>query len=53
MRTAAIAAALALLVAGCGEEQESEQPAQTNDAFPVTIEHKFGTTTVEETPERV
>ena len=53
MRTAVIAAALALLVAGCGEEQESEQPAQTNDAFPVSIEHKFGTTVVEEPPERV
>jgi len=53
MRTAAIAAALALLVAGCGDEQESEQPAQTNDAFPVSIEHKFGTTTVEQTPKRV
>jgi len=53
MRTAVIAAALALLVAGCGDEQESEQPAQTNDAFPVSIEHKFGTTVVEDQPERV
>ena len=54
MRAAVIAAALALLVAaGCGEEQESDRPTQTNDAFPVSIEHKFGTTTVEQPPKRV
>ncbi len=53
MRAALIATALALFVSGCGEEQDSERPAQTNDSFPVSIEHKFGTTVVEQPPKRV
>ena len=53
MRAALIATALALFVSGCGEEQDGERRAQTNDSFPVSIEHKFGTTTVEERPQRV
>jgi ABC-type Fe3+-hydroxamate transport system substrate-binding protein len=53
MRAALIATALALVVAACGEEQGSEPGPQTNDSFPVSIEHKFGTTTVEQPPERV
>src|SRR5262245_37268047 len=52
MRTAVIAALLALLAAGCGEEA-SEPAPQAGDGFPVTIEHKFGTTTVDQAPERV
>jgi iron complex transport system substrate-binding protein len=50
--------AAALLVLGCGSDADTATPAggassaQTG-AFPVTIEHKFGSTTVEQAPERV
>jgi iron complex transport system substrate-binding protein len=54
MRAALTIIAIALLVAGCGdEEQQQQQPAQSGAGFPVTIEHKFGTTEVEAPPERV
>ena len=53
MRTAVIAVALALLAAGCGEEEAAEPATQAGGDFPVSIEHKFGTTTVEQAPERV
>lgn len=48
-------AAGALLVTGCGESGSSAQaPAgSTDDDFPVTITHKYGTTTIPEKPERV
>jgi iron complex transport system substrate-binding protein len=52
MRTAAIAAVLALLLAACGEDAP-EPAADTGKGFPVTIEHKFGSTTVEQQPQRV
>jgi ABC-type Fe3+-hydroxamate transport system substrate-binding protein len=53
MRTAVIAAALALLVAGCGEEAGEPAQQEAGAGFPVSIEHKFGTTTVDHAPERV
>ena len=54
---AAVPLALAAL-AGCGRPAASEEPAAAagsaaEDAFPVTIEHTFGETTIEEQPERV
>ena len=52
MRIAVTAAVLALLVAGCGDDA-AEPAADTGKGFPVSIEHKFGTTTVEQTPKRV
>ena len=55
MRLIRTAILLALVVAGCGSE-DSEAPATSESgsgAFPVTIEHKFGSTTVEQQPERV
>lgn len=53
-----------LLLAACGGDDGSEEGSGTgsrsepasgvaSDAFPVTIEHRFGTTTIEEPPERV
>jgi len=59
----AVAAAVALALAGCGNNDaqdatSSNSTAKTDvsvqsDAFPVTIETKFGDVTVEEMPERV
>ncbi len=48
-------AAGALLVTGCGESDPSAgAPAgSTDDDFPVTITHVYGTTTIAEKPERV
>lgn len=47
----------ALLLAGCGDDgQASGDDTGTGDsggAFPVTLEHKFGSTTVESEPKRV
>ncbi|KAD4060063.1 ABC transporter substrate-binding protein [Arthrobacter yangruifuii] len=57
MRRAAAAAAVAVLsLSACstgatGENQASGTAAE--DQFPVTIEHAFGETTIEEAPERV
>jgi hypothetical protein len=50
MRTAVIVAALALLAAGCGEEASEPAQQQAGDGFPIEIEHKFVTTTVEQSP---
>jgi iron complex transport system substrate-binding protein len=52
---------LVLLLSACGEEDEagsptapSSGPAAVEDgALPVTIEHKYGETTIEEAPERI
>ena len=46
------------LLAGCGSGDEpvagaAEGPPADSAAFPVTIEHTFGSTTIEEQPERV
>ena len=53
----AVAAAALLLLAGCGGGGEpdagSTQAGPDGGAFPVSIEHAFGETTIEEEPERV
>lgn len=57
--TAATAAALALTLTACGDSDESETTASDTssdtaaEAFPVTLEHVYGETTIEEKPERV
>ena len=61
MRLAKVAAGLLVLVlAGCGAGDPPaaprEQPAGSQDAesaFPVEVEHKYGTTTIERKPERI
>ncbi len=57
-RAASLAALLlALSLAACGSDDGStDRPAGTPSAasaFPVTVEHKFGTTTIEREPKRV
>lgn len=56
----AVAAAAALALTACSSGDDSSAvtdatgpAASTDDAFPVTLEHKFGTTTIESQPERV
>ncbi|MGB0102100.1 MAG: iron-siderophore ABC transporter substrate-binding protein [Nocardioides sp.] len=55
----AAALALALPLAACGSDDESAASATdaaqapAADAFPVTVEHVYGETTIEEQPERV
>lgn len=61
--SATAALATALVLAGCSSEADSaadgsdgadgSEAAASADAFPVTIEHAFGETTIEEQPERV
>ena len=49
-------AAVALSVAGCSAEAPSDNSggsAPSSGAFPVTIDHAYGSTTIEEQPERV
>ena len=58
MRRAAAAAAVAVLSlsacsTGASGENESTGSAAAADQFPVTIEHAFGETVIEEAPERV
>ncbi len=57
--TLAVAAVAVLALAGCAgsgddEPQATDSPAgEASGDFPVTIEHAFGETTIEEEPERV
>jgi len=53
--TLATAAVAALALAGCGSSDAPDEPAAgsspaSDGAFPVTIEHALGTTTIEEEP---
>ncbi|GAA4815443.1 ABC transporter substrate-binding protein [Nocardioides caeni] len=57
-----IAVALALpLVAACSRDtdrssagtDDKDRPAESSSAFPVTIEHAFGSTTIEQEPQRI
>jgi iron complex transport system substrate-binding protein len=57
LRGAALLAA-ALVVTSCssgadGGTDDTATPGSSSDAFPVTIEHTFGTTTIEEEPHNV
>jgi iron complex transport system substrate-binding protein len=49
--------AASLGLTACGDEDATaaagDNPAQPGDSFPAVVEHKFGTTTVDERPERV
>ena len=58
--TAALAAPLTLAACGASEDEPSAADdttpaasAAAEDAFPVTIEHAFGETTIESRPERI
>ena len=57
--SAATATAAALVLAGCGSSGETDETASEGEgagsttSFPVTIEHAYGETTIEEQPERV
>jgi iron complex transport system substrate-binding protein len=59
MRLIAVLLLSSLLLSACGSDDEAPAPAANNSggaeagALPVTIEHKFGSTTVEEEPKRV
>ena len=53
--TALAAAAAALVLSGCaGQAADAEEAATSSDgAFPVTIEHAYGETTIDAQPERI
>ncbi|RKQ91633.1 iron complex transport system substrate-binding protein [Solirubrobacter pauli] len=62
MRLTLILAAILLVFAGCGSSDEPEDRAlegstatveTATETFPQTVEHTFGTTTVEKKPERI
>jgi iron complex transport system substrate-binding protein len=57
LRPALAAVAAATLLAGCGSAEEPAAEAADGSpaggAFPVSVEHIFGSTTIEERPERV
>lgn len=44
---------VAVLLAGCGEETQTCEAASGGARFPVTVEHKFGTTEIPAAPKRV
>lgn len=49
-----LAAASVLVLAACGTSAVKENPAvSTGGAFPVTIAHKFGSTTIKSEPKRI
>ncbi|MGW6550304.1 iron-siderophore ABC transporter substrate-binding protein, partial [Streptomyces sp. NPDC055051] len=55
----AVVAALALSACGGGSEKEEAKPGAATSGsgapsvFPVTVEHKYGSTTIDEEPKRV
>src|ERR671910_2078498 len=57
--TILLAGLVALSLTACGDDDESSvgpstaQETAASGAFPVTIDHKYGSTTIEEAPERV
>jgi iron complex transport system substrate-binding protein len=58
LRLLALSLLLTALVAGCGDDADTSgggaaAPTAEPSAFPVTIEHKFGETTITEAPKRV
>ena len=56
MKRSLTAALLALTLAACGGDDDAGEErtnAPASGAFPVTVEHKYGKTTVESEPERV
>jgi iron complex transport system substrate-binding protein len=58
-RATALLLAAALVVGACGSDDDTgaagdgEATTESSEDFPVTIEHKFGETTVEDAPERI
>ena len=57
IRIALLLALAAALLSACGDDSDTDSgaaaPAAEPAAFPVTIEHKYGSTTIEEAPKRV
>jgi iron complex transport system substrate-binding protein len=58
LRSTLAALAALTLLAGCGADAEADSGATDSggtgaDAFPVSIDHAFGSTTIEQEPERV
>lgn len=58
MRTSRLAAlagavSLALTLTACGSEGAKDVDPSSSSAFPVTVEHKFGTSTVPSEPQRI
>lgn len=51
-----LACLLAVALAACGDDESSTEPApadRASSAFPVTVEHKYGSTEIPSEPERV
>jgi len=55
LRLAALLAAASLLVGACSSEGDESAGDATGEALasPVTVEHRFGTTTIKEVPKRI
>jgi iron complex transport system substrate-binding protein len=55
--SAAAGLATATVVGGCGTEEPDSRPAAATSSaagpFPVTVQHKFGSTTIEKAPQRI
>jgi iron complex transport system substrate-binding protein len=57
MRIALLLTLAVALLSACGDDSDTDSgaaaPAAEPSAFPVTIEHKYGSTTIEEAPKRI
>ncbi|AIK84379.1 iron ABC transporter substrate-binding protein [Corynebacterium glutamicum] len=56
LRSSVVGVAVLALLAGCSnnaDDTDADSTSTGNSAFPVSIEHEFGTTTIDDVPERV
>ncbi|HJE11775.1 MAG TPA: iron-siderophore ABC transporter substrate-binding protein, partial [Corynebacterium glutamicum] len=56
LRSSVVGVAVVALLAGCSnniDDTDTDSTSTGDSVFPVSIEHEFGTTTIDDVPERI